>query len=261
LCSGQASTVSVLTVEYDVRDDQPEGTQVVTLDASSPELIEKLVQRRYPHLSQVDARTIADASGGNARIAIALAETVEHSDTIAGLSNDELFQRLFRQRQDPNNALLLAAQACSLVYSFQGEALAGEEAEFPLLAPLAGQTAAETYRHVGELLRRELVQQRGVWRAVLPHAIANRLATRALEDTPFDLINQQLIDGGTERLARSFSRRLSFLHDHPRAVAIVERWLADGLWRADCSHDLGERCRERRTGAAGGGAGRPRASK
>jgi hypothetical protein len=230
LCSGQTSTVSVLTVEYDVRDDQPEGTQVVTLDTSSLELIEELVRRRYPHLSQVDARTIAEASGGNARIAIALAETIERSDTIAGLSNDELFQRLFRQRQDPNDALLRTAQACSLVYSFEGEALAGEEAELPHLAELAGQAAAETYRHVGELLRRDLVQQRGDWRAVLPHAIANRLAARALEDTPYELINQLLVHGGTERLARSFSRRLSFLHDHPKAVAIVERWLApDGL--------------------------------
>ena len=226
LCSGQTSTVSVLTVEYDVRDDQPEGTQVVSLDTSSPELIEKLVRRRYSHLSQVDARTIAEVSGGNARVAIALTETVERSDTIAGLSNEELFQRLFRQRQDSNDALLLASQACSLVYSFQGEALDGEEAELPRLASLVGQVPTETYRHVGELFRRDLVQQRGVWRAVLPQAIANRLAARALEDTPYDLINQQLVDGGTERLARSFSRRLSFLHDHPKAIAIVERWLA-----------------------------------
>lgn len=230
LCNGQTSTVSVLTVEYDVRDDQPEGTQVVTLDVSSPELIEKLLRRRYPHLSEVDARTVAEASGGNARIAIALAESAEDSDTIAGLSNDELFRRLFQQRQEPNNALLLAAQACSLVYSFQGEALAGEEAELPRLASLAGQTAEETYRHVAELCRRDLVQQRAVWRAVLPHAIANWLAARALEDTPYDLIDRQLINGGTDRLRQSFSRRLSYLHDHPRAVAIVERWLApEGL--------------------------------
>ena len=68
LCNQQNSTVSVLTIEYDIRDDQPESTQVVTLDTSSPELIEKLVRRRNPYLSQVDARTIADVSGGNARI-------------------------------------------------------------------------------------------------------------------------------------------------------------------------------------------------
>lgn len=138
LCSGQTSTVSILTVEYDVREDQPEDTHVVTLDTSSPELIEKLVRRRYPHVSQVDACSIAEASGGNARIAMSLAQTVERSETIAGLSNDELFQRLFQQRQDANNALLLAAQACSLVYSFQGEALTGEEAELPRLATGAG---------------------------------------------------------------------------------------------------------------------------
>jgi hypothetical protein len=230
LCTGPVKTVSVLTIEYDVRGDQPEGTKVVTLDTSSPYLIEKLVRRRFGYLSQVDSRTIAEVSGGNARIAIALAESVGSTDSIAGLSHEELFQRLFRQRQDSNDALLLAAQACSLVYSFQGEALDGEEAELPCLALLIDQVPTETYRHVAELLRRDLVQQRGVWRAVLPHAIANRLASRALENIPYDLIDQQLICGGTERLARSFSQRLSYLHDHPKAIAIVERWLApDGL--------------------------------
>lgn len=121
LCVASGSTISVITVEYDVRDDQPENTQVVTLDTSSLVLIERLVQRRYSHLSQVDARKIAEMSGGNARIAIALAETVKHSETIAGLSDEELFQRLFHQRHDPDNALLLGAQACSLVYSFRGK--------------------------------------------------------------------------------------------------------------------------------------------
>lgn len=230
VCGGLNSTVSVLTIEYDVRDDQPERTQVARLDTSSPALIEALLQRRYSDLSQVDARTIATASGGNARIAIALAETVDRSDSISGLSDEELFQRLFRQRQDSDNALLLAAQMCSLVYSFEGTVLTGDEAELPRLAALAGQAPVETFRHVRELLRRELVQQRGGWRAVLPHAIANRLAARALEDTPYDFIDQQLVSGGTERLAASFSRRLSFLHDQPAAIAIVERWLSpEGL--------------------------------
>lgn len=229
LCTGKHSMLSVLTVEYDVRDDQPEGTQVVVLESSSPELIEQLVQRRFPHVSRVDARTIAEASGGNAKIANALAETVKGSDSITGLSNDELFQRLFRQRHDSSDALILAAQACSLVYSFQGEALSGEEAELPRLAALVEQTASEIYRHVGELMRRELAQPRGEWRAILPQAIANRLAARALENMPYAAINQQLLQGGGERLARSFSRRLSYLHDQPAAVAIVRKWLsADG---------------------------------
>jgi hypothetical protein len=240
-CAASESTVSILTVEYDVQDDVPEGTQVVTLTTSSPDLIEKLLARRYPHLSQVDTRSIAEVSGGNARIAIALAGTVERSDTIANLSDNELFQRLFRQRQDADDALYRAVQALSLVYSFQGEELTGSEAELPRLALLANQAPQDIYRHAGELLRRDLVQRRGVWRAVLPHAIANRLAARALEDIHFDIIDQQLVTGGTERLARSFSRRLSFLHEHPRATAIVDRWLAPGGFLGDANNfnDLG----------------------
>lgn len=228
LCAAPGSSISLLTIEYDIRDDQPEGTQVVTLDTSSPELIERLVARRYSHLSQVDSRTIADASGGNARIAIALAGTVQRSETIAGLSDSELFMRLFHQRHDPNDDLLRAAQALSLVYSFQGEALAGNDAELPCLAQLADVSPRELYRYVSELLRRDLVQERGVWRAVLPHAIANHLAGRALEDIPYALIDEQLVTGGTKRLALSFSRRLSYLADHPSSVAIVERWLESG---------------------------------
>lgn len=241
LCCGPNSTVSVLTVEYDVRDDQPEGTHVIVLDTASSGLIEQLVGRRYPHLSQVDARTIADVSGGNARIAIALAETIEQSETIAGLTNDELFQRLFQQRRGTDHALLLAAEVCSLVYSFHGEAMTGDEAEIPRLALLAGQSPSEIYRHVSELFRRDLAQRRGVWRAVLPHAIANHLAARALENIPYEVIDEQLISRGTKRLAQSFSRRLSYLHDHPRAVAIVERWLAPNGLLGDVSalNDLG----------------------
>jgi hypothetical protein len=235
ICAVPGSTVSVLSVEYDVRDDQPEGTQVVTLETSSPGLIQELVARRYAHISEVDTRTIAEASGGNARIAIALAETVGRAETISDLSDDALFQRLFRQRHDPNDALLLAGQVCSIVYSFQGEALTGDEAELPRLASLVGQSSNELYRHVSELLRRDLTQKRGVWRAVLPHAVANRLAALALENIPYDLIHQQIVEGGTEHLARSFSRRLSYLHQHPEAVAIVERWLAPGGLLGDVS--------------------------
>ena len=241
LCSKQNSSVSVLTIEYDIRDDQPERTKVVTLDTSSAELIERLVGRRYSHLSRVDIHAIAEASGGNARIAIALAETVERSDSIAGLSNDELFQRLFRQRHEPDNALYVAAQACALVYSLEGETLSGAEAELGRIAALAGQAPAEMYRHIGELLRRNLMQQRGVWRAVLPHAIANRLAARALEIIPYVCIEQNLIQSGSDRLARSFSRRLSYLHEHPTAERIVQSWLAPAglLGQPESFNELG----------------------
>ena len=114
------STISVITVEYDIRDDQPEGTDVFALDSSSLSLIEKLVARRYPEISQIDARTIAEFSGGNARVALALAATVGKNESITGLSDADLFKRLFQQRHEHDPDLLLIAQACSLVYSFEG---------------------------------------------------------------------------------------------------------------------------------------------
>jgi hypothetical protein len=84
------------------------------------------------------------------------------------------------------------------------------------------------FQSAAELKRRDLVQQRGIWRAVLPQAIANRLATEALQNIPFSLIERELVNGAPERLLRSFSRRLGYLHTCKKAVAVVHRWLSDG---------------------------------
>jgi hypothetical protein len=70
------STISVITIEYDIRDDQPEGADVFALNSSSLPFIEKLVERRYPKISQTDAWTIAELSGGNACVALAPDATV-----------------------------------------------------------------------------------------------------------------------------------------------------------------------------------------
>ncbi|MCA6123378.1 hypothetical protein J6500_15950 [Bradyrhizobium sp. WSM 1704] len=222
------SKLSVITVEYDIREDQPEGTDVFSLEASSTELIEKLVARRFPQLSQIDCSTVAKFSGGNARIAIALAGTVEKDETVAGLSDEDLFRRLFHQRHQPDETLLLIGQACALVYSFQGEDLEGDNAELPILSGLIGKTADEMYRGVDELRSRDLMQRRGVWRAVLPHAVANRLAAMALRKIPPQRINTAIINGKSERLLRSFSRRLGYLDTSEEACTIVAAWLAPG---------------------------------
>ena len=116
----------------------------------------------------------------------------------------------------------------SLVYSFQGEDISSSDAELPTLGALIGKSAQDVFRSVAELRRRDLIQQRGVWRAVLPHAIANRLAAMALQNIPLAAIGAQLIDGAPERLIKSFSRRLGYLHDSKEAVRIVEQWLRIG---------------------------------
>ncbi len=160
-CSESHSTVSLLTVEYDVRDNLPEETSVFRLEPASDEIIEKLVEKHFPHISQVDARTIANFSGGNARVAISLANTIQHGETLSGLRDEELFERLFRQRNEPNENLLISAEVCSLVYSFEGTDTNSEKSELNFLASLIGKSGAELYRDVKTLKERDLVQSRG----------------------------------------------------------------------------------------------------
>ena len=237
ICSKKQSNVSLLTIEYDVRDDIPEETSVFRLESVSENIIEKLISERYAHISQVNARKIANLSGGNARVAIALAGTVEKGETLSGFCDEHLFERLFQQRHTPDNTLLISAQACSLVYSFEGTDTDSDNSEIKFLASLVDKSPADLYRDISELKRRDLIQSRGVWRAVLPHAIANRLARHALESIPKDTLVKG-VRRNSERIIRSFTRRLSYLHDCKAATDIVNDWLDQDGWIGQSINNL-----------------------
>lgn len=237
-CSTSQSTVSLLTVEYDVRDHLPDETEVFRLEPASEETIEKLIRKRFPHIGQVDANSIANFSGGNARVAIALANTVRQGETVSDFRDEELFERLFRQRNDANESLLISAEACSLVYSFEGKDATSEESELGFLGALVGKAGTDLFRDVKTLRDRDLVQSRDVWRAILPHAIANRLAKRALESIPKDTLLSAFLNQGTERLIKSFTRRLNYLHDCEAAVEIANEWLAKDGWVGKNTNNL-----------------------
>lgn len=216
------SRLKLITVEYDIRDDLPEDTLCYRLDSSSAALITRLLKARYENLSDSDADRITEFSDGNARVAFALASTVETGGELTRLRNQALFERLFQQKNDPNAELLNCAEAASLLYSFDGED-ALPDGEISLLASFVEVTPLTFSRHVTELERRGLLQRRGKWRAVLPHAIANGLAGRMLQSVPRDLLYSRFVEHGGERIARSFSRRLGFLHDCPAAVAMASQ--------------------------------------
>ncbi len=223
--------LSLLTIEYDVADqDEPEATDVFELSVASSRVLEAILLRHAPHLSGPDQHRISDFAGGNARIALALAGTVSPGESLGTLNNVELFRRLFRQGQADSDDLLRAAEACSLVYSFDGEDTKGAASELAVLAALAGMTVPELYRHISTLRRRALVQSRSKWRALLPPALANRLAKQALQAIPRTDIMEAF--EAHERLLISFSRRLEYLHDSEDARAIASRWLHDEQWLA-----------------------------
>lgn len=222
------SPVSLLTVEYDVGEDEPERTEVFRLEAASEEVIEQLVERFKPGISHANRRRISEFSGGNARIALALTRAIDRHESVAHLSDKNLFERLFYQRNAHEASLLRAGKACALVYSFDGETTEGPDAELPILAQLAELSVNQLYWHVHELKKRELVQQRSTWRALLPHALANRLAQSALEHIPPATLARVMVDSAPERLQLSFSRRLGYLHNCTEAQRIVGIWLAKG---------------------------------
>ena len=240
ICCKPQSTISLLTVEYDIRDDLPEETNVFRLEPASEEIIKNLIGKRFPHISHVSLWTIADFSGGNARIAILLASTVQEGEILSGLRDEELFNRLFWQRHDPDNSLLASAEVCALVSSFEGEDTSSNNSELRFLASLVdNKSSTGLYRDVAELKRRDLIQSRGTWRAVLPHAIANRLARRALESIPKEFLVDKFLSSGNDRLTRSFARRLSYLHDCDVAVEIVNDWLREDGWIGRSIENLG----------------------
>jgi len=225
-CKVPNSRLSLLTIEHDVRNDEPEETVVVRLDPASENIVSDLLQRRFNTLSSRDADRFAHLSGGNARVALSLAQASIGRGDLTHLTDEVLFDRLFYQGNERDEKLIRATQACSLLYSFDGEPEDDGDGELERLAMLADQGPMELYRHVSELQRRELVQKRGKMRAVLPHAIANRMATRALQDIPLKFIESQLVAQASPRVVISLTRRLSYLASCPRAVSLVDRWLA-----------------------------------
>lgn len=221
------SRLKLISVEYDIRDDIPEGTDAFRLDGSSPEIICQLVGRRFPRLSPRDCERIAEFSDGNARIGFALASTAEVGGELCELRDEALFLRLFEQQKQTSEELLRCAEVASILYSLDGDDLS-DEGELALLARLADLSTLTFFRNVDELRRRGLVQCRGQWRAVLPHAIANRLAVRALDALPLRFILDTLILRPGDRVARSFTRRIGYLHDCSRAVEIATALFAEG---------------------------------
>ena len=226
--SKEGCCVSLLTIEYDVRDDLPTKTGVYFMESASIELTGRLIRKRFKHITPIDAQTIAEFSGGNARVAIALAETVELGETLTDFRDETLLERLFLQRNRADQRLQRAAEVLSLVYSFDGEDTDTSSSELEHLGKIVAESADELFGHVADLSDRKLVQSRSKWRAVLPHALANRLASNALKRTPSKNVVAAITGSNSQRLIKSFTRRLAFLHDHPVAVEIARGWLGEG---------------------------------
>ncbi|MHA0878878.1 hypothetical protein [Enterobacter cloacae] len=223
--SSHGSRIKLITVEYDIREDKPQTTEVIHIEAVGPEVAEKLLLRRYPGIGQLNARRIAQFADGNARVSLAIAERVEEGESLAVLSDAQLFNRLFEQRREPDDGLREQAELLSLVYSFSSDVSETNESELGILGSLSGYSHHQLYRTLKKLTDRHILQARSHWRAILPHAIANRLAASALDSFPLECLRSTFEAPGRERLLMSFAHRLGLLHDHSVAKEISAAWL------------------------------------
>ncbi|MEY0976387.1 hypothetical protein AB7196_10570 [Providencia rettgeri] len=223
--STACDNVKLITIEYDIRDDKPQTTEVIHIETVGPEVAEKLLLRRFPNIGQNNARRIAEFADGNARVSLAIAERVEEGESLAQLSDAQLFNRLFDQRNHQNDDLREQAEILSLVYSFSISDPDVGGSELEVLGSLSGYSKKQLFRTAKKLIDRHIVQKRAHWRAILPHAIANRLASSALDSIPTEQLRATFEASNNQRLLMSFAHRLGLLHDHPVAIEIVEDWL------------------------------------
>lgn len=210
----------LITIEYDIQDDDSIDTECIRLEGASDDIVSTLLRRQYKGLSELDITKIAEYSQGNVRVAFALASTAKKGGEFARLRDKDLFERLFNQRSAADIILTRCAQVASMLYSFNAKHI-GEGSELKLMASLAETSELSFIKNIDELRRRGLVQARGEWRAVLPQAIANRLAEYAISAIPHEYLVSQLLLHSSERVAKSFTRRLGYLHDSIEAKSIA----------------------------------------
>lgn len=225
----QDTQISLLTIEYDVQDDLPESTEVYKLKPNSPEIIKKVIERHYPHINDLNARKIAEFSGGNYRLALAIASNIERTDNLALLTSSELFERLFWQRGQRDDELYKIAQNFALVYSFNLEDVGEENSELDYLSRFARVDSYDAIEKIEELKSKDIVQQRGIWRAILPHVLANHLAKECISKKLVRHLDE-FIQNMPARLQMSCIKRLSYLHDVPKVQELVTLWFSSTGW-------------------------------
>ncbi|MFW0976615.1 hypothetical protein [Leclercia pneumoniae] len=223
--SATGKEVSLITIEYDIRDDKPQTTEVIHIETDGPEVAEQLLIRRFPSIGQNNARRIAEFADGNARVALAIAERVKEGESLALLSDAQLFNRLFEQRNHPDGHLREQAEILSLVYSFSVSSPDAATDELEILGAISGYPKIQLFKTATKLMERHVVQKRSHWRAILPHAIANKLAASALNNIPVEQLRATFEAPERQRLLMSFAHRLGLLHSHDVAKEIVEAWL------------------------------------
>lgn len=219
-----SSKLSMLTIEYDVKEDMNIESYNYYLDTSSDNTIRKLLKRDFNYIEDSNIETIVKCSDGNFRIARYLAKTIDRNESIGTLKSEGIFKRLFFQDNQENQDLLDIGKICSIFISFNIEFNRDDyNNELNILGRIIGKNPIELIKQVNELNKRQIIQKRGNMRAVLPHAISNRLADELLSTFPEEVVINEIKN--SKRLELSFFKRLRFLHNREYTINIAKLYL------------------------------------
>lgn len=225
ICKTQETQVSLITVEYDVKDENTEETASFLLKPASDSAIQELLRKNYTNLPFATIYRIVEISGGNARLALLFAKNLsDYNKDITTIKDSELFKRLFWQKGMEDKELYKTAKTFSLLYSVDYED-EGTGSELEKLSVLSDMNLRQSVDYLEELKNRDILQTRGKWCAILPHALSNYLAKDAIHSYRKDTLKKSMIDNGTDRMKMSFAHRLSFLYDNEIVQKIAEEWI------------------------------------
>lgn len=227
ICRTEQNQVNLITVEYDVKNKSAEETASFILRPASNNVIENMLINNYENIPLTIIERIVEISGGNARLALLFAKSLsEYNRDITSINDTELFNRLFWQKGKEDTKLMRTAESFSLLYSVDYED-DGNESELKKISNLLHFDLQESISYLEELKRRDILQTRGKWCAILPHALSNYLALNAIQYYRVNLLRDVIIANGSDRMKMSFSHRISFLYKDEIVKKIAEKWLDD----------------------------------
>lgn len=220
------SKVSLLTIDHDVKEDIPEQTDVVLLEPSSETHLLTLLSIRFSMIDNQTREQIARVCEGNSRMAFVLADAYLNTNSIGPLADEQLFDRIFWQRDQKymDSVLLKTAETCALFYSFIGSVRAKNN-HLKKLAYFLDLTINDVVGALADLEERQVLQTRGYWKALLPQALANRIASKSLRKIDPNLIVEFFCQRDNLDLFSSFCKRILYLHDSEEASFIASQLL------------------------------------
>ena len=228
----EKSNISLITIEFDTNEDNPEATEVITINSTgSVNIAKELILRRPLGIGREGAERIASAAGGNARLAVVLADNARNAENIGMLSDRQIFDNIFWQGNDRDQNLRKHAELLSLVYSFSISKSNGGVDELEILGSVIGVDRKSLKSSIIEMVNRNVIQIRSNYRAILPEAIANHIATNLLghdDDVIVDDILEVLLVPSHERLLMSFCHRLGLISNHSSARKFATTFLQEG---------------------------------